>query len=181
MCSTKPLAPARRCSCLRCNTCGAWRGGACSGINSVDSSMLATEIGLKALLPIYCRNRAYAAHISETLAMRHPTGGSGNHVLEAAKQQLLLRIQGLQRGSAAGSWSRALVEEAQVSRCDDSCMFLMHISVMCARTPPYASNLMQVELEAFGGDIDFKKLAGLWRLVYTTADDVVGTDPPRNC
>jgi uncharacterized protein YuzB (UPF0349 family) len=32
---------------------------------------------------------------------------------------------------------------------------------------------MQVALEAFGEDIDYDKLQGLWRLQYTTASDVV--------
>lgn len=32
---------------------------------------------------------------------------------------------------------------------------------------------MQVELEAFGGELDFERLPGLWRLLYTTAEDVV--------
>jgi PAP_fibrillin len=32
---------------------------------------------------------------------------------------------------------------------------------------------VQVELEAFGGELDFERLPGLWRLLYTTAEDVV--------
>ena len=35
----------------------------------------------------------------------------------------------------------------------------------------------QVAVEGFGGDeLDFSKLAGLWRLDYTTASDVVRSD-----
>lgn len=30
-----------------------------------------------------------------------------------------------------------------------------------------------MELEAFGGELDFERLPGLWRLLYTTAEDVV--------
>lgn len=32
----------------------------------------------------------------------------------------------------------------------------------------------QVELESFGSDIDYDQLEGTWRLIYTTALDVVG-------
>ena len=35
---------------------------------------------------------------------------------------------------------------------------------------------MQIDLEAYGGDIDYNKLQGLWRLVFTTALDVVRHD-----
>lgn len=31
----------------------------------------------------------------------------------------------------------------------------------------------QIDLEAYGRDIDFQQLQGLWRLIYTTALDVV--------
>ncbi len=46
----------------------------------------------------------------------------------------------------------------------------------------------QVALEAFGGVLDFQLLSGLWRLLYTTASDVVRnpyfvriTDAPIVC
>ena len=35
-------------------------------------------------------------------------------------------------------------------------------------------HLLQIDLEAYGHEIDFEKLEGLWRLIYTTALDVVG-------
>ena len=31
----------------------------------------------------------------------------------------------------------------------------------------------QIDIEAYGRDIDFQQLQGLWRLIYTTALDVV--------
>ena len=31
----------------------------------------------------------------------------------------------------------------------------------------------QIDLEAYGRDVDFQQLQGLWRLIYTTALDVV--------
>lgn len=31
----------------------------------------------------------------------------------------------------------------------------------------------QIDIEAYGQDIDFQQLQGLWRLIYTTALDVV--------
>lgn len=36
-------------------------------------------------------------------------------------------------------------------------------------------SILQVELEAFSGDMDFDRLPGLWRLLYTTAEDVVSS------
>ena len=33
--------------------------------------------------------------------------------------------------------------------------------------------MLQVAVEAFGGELDFRLLSGLWRLLYTTASDVV--------
>ena len=33
--------------------------------------------------------------------------------------------------------------------------------------------IVQIDIEAFGRDIDFQQLQGLWRLIYTTALDVV--------
>ena len=33
--------------------------------------------------------------------------------------------------------------------------------------------LLQIELESFGSDIDYQELQGTWRLIYTTAVDVV--------
>ena len=37
----------------------------------------------------------------------------------------------------------------------------------------------QVALEAFCDEVDFQKLEGLWRLIYTTALDVVRELPPQ--
>ena len=55
----------------------------------------------------------------------------------------ICNLQPLHRGAMATSNDRAEVEEAQVS------------------------------LEAFGGDIDFAVLEGKWRLIYTSAADVL--------
>ena len=33
--------------------------------------------------------------------------------------------------------------------------------------------LLQVAIETLSGELDFQQLAGLWRLVYTTASDVL--------
>eukprot|EP00891_Asterochloris_glomerata_P000372 jgi/Astpho2/372/Aster-02246 len=40
-------------------------------------------------------------------------------------------------------------------------------------------NPLQVALEAFCDEVDFQKLEGLWRLIYTTALDVVRRSPIR--
>lgn len=33
--------------------------------------------------------------------------------------------------------------------------------------------VLQINIEAYGQEIDYQKLEGLWRLIYTTAVDVV--------
>lgn len=60
---------------------------------------------------------------------------------QQAKYDLLSSIAGTDRGSAASSWQRALVAEAQV------------------------------EVESFGS-FGIARLEGLWRLIYTIANDV---------
>lgn len=40
-------------------------------------------------------------------------------------------------------------------------------------SPGTSPSSPQVAVEAFGGELDFEKLEGTWRLLYTTASDVV--------
>ena len=39
----------------------------------------------------------------------------------------------------------------------------------------------QLAVEAFGSAIDYRKLPGLWRLIYTNAPDVVRTASTNMC
>ncbi|KAK9803260.1 hypothetical protein WJX72_001611 [[Myrmecia] bisecta] len=63
--------------------------------------------------------------------------------LRQAKQLLLYAIAGTQRGGAVSKSERGAITEAQVA------------------------------LEAFGGELNYELLEGTWRLIYTTALDVV--------
>lgn len=61
-----------------------------------------------------------------------------------------------------------MVEEAIVSVAR---LKLKHLKLHAADE---LKHLLQIDLEAYGHEIDFEKLEGLWRLIYTTALDVVG-------
>ena len=64
--------------------------------------------------------------------------------MEAAKAGLCAAVAGTSRGGATSRQDRGPIEEAQLA------------------------------VEAFGGELDYELLPGLWRLTYTTAADVVG-------
>lgn len=56
----------------------------------------------------------------------------------------------------------------QTGRAGTNSPQVMQIATSEAKLPA-----PQVELEVFGGKLNFEKLPGLWRLLYTTAEDVV--------
>jgi len=92
------------------------------------------------------RCRAAPPHFtasSDAAAYADSNGGAACDAAASAKAAMLRLIDGSQRGMSASRATRVAVQEAVVS------------------------------LEAFGGALDLEVLAGRWRLLYTTAADVL--------
>ncbi len=98
--------------------------------------------------------------------MKHHVALTG--VLEA-KRGLQFATAGTFRGGLITPTQRAVVEEAIVRLYRTS-----WLSLLCWAHDHHTNLLlMQIDLEAYGSEIDYQQLEGLWRLIYTTALDVV--------
>ena len=81
-----------------------------------------------------------------------------------AKRALQFATAGTFRGGLITPTQRAVVEEAIVRLVPQN---------VCIPSHDMMFGCLQIDLEAYGQDIDFQQLQGLWRLIYTTALDVV--------
>lgn len=81
-----------------------------------------------------------------------------------AKRALQFATAGTFRGGLVTPTQRAVVEEAIVR------VLLDYTAVAQYQ---FLKHGVQIDLEAYGRDIEYQQLEGLWRLIYTTALDVV--------